>query len=66
MEWPPLTLWRLVSRRYGFSLDRLNAVVRFDGDVATVTHVQHIDLCDRSHLGGGAACGGGGEPTNVA
>ena len=44
---------------YGFSLDTLNAVVRFlDGGVARVTQVQHVALCDRSHLGGG-----GGPPS---
>ena len=40
---------------YGFSLDSLNAVVRFDGCEAHVIQVQHIDLCDRSHCGGTAA-----------
>ena len=35
---------------YGFSIDTLNVVCRFDGGVATVTHVQHVDACDRSHV----------------
>ena len=35
---------------YGFSIDTLNVVCRFDGGVATVTHIQHVDACDRSHV----------------
>ena len=34
---------------YGFSIDTLNIVCHFEGDGVTVTQVQHIDLCDRSH-----------------
>ena len=37
---------------YGFSIDSLNAVVAFEGGKAIVTQIQHIDLCDRSHVGG--------------
>ena len=43
------------SVEYGFSIDTLNVVVRFDEGVATVTQVQHLELCDRSHVGGRAA-----------
>ena len=43
---------------YGFSIDTLNVVCHFEGEGVTVTQVQHIDLCDRSHCppaeGGGA------------
>ena len=46
---------------YGFSLDSLNVVVRFYGGVASVTQVQHIDQCDRSHAGGKAS-GSAGTP----
>ena len=35
---------------YGFSLDTLNIVCHFEGEGVTVTQIQHIDLCDRSHL----------------
>ena len=41
---------------YGLSLDCLNAVVTFADGVATVTQVQHIDLCDRSHATAGSRC----------
>ena len=44
--------WRQhrASLEYGFSIDTLNVVCRFDGGVATVTHIQHVDACDRSHV----------------
>ena len=44
--------WRQnrAALEYGFSLDTLNAVCRFDGTSAIVTQVQHVDLCDRSHV----------------
>ena len=34
---------------YGFSIDTLDVVCHFEGEGVTVTQVQHIDLCDRSH-----------------
>ena len=40
--------------RYGFSIDTLNVVVRFNERVATVVQVQHLELCDRSHCAGKA------------
>jgi len=40
---------------YGFSIDTLNVVCHFEGDGVSVTQVQHIDLCDRSHVAGEAA-----------
>ena len=40
---------------YGFSIDCLNAVVSFRDGTATITQVQHLDLCDRSHLGAASA-----------
>ena len=43
---------------YGFSIDTLNVVCRFDGGVATVTHIQHVDACDRSHVPEPPAAGG--------
>jgi tRNA-Thr(GGU) m(6)t(6)A37 methyltransferase TsaA len=45
---------RRTDVEYGFSIDCLNAVVTFVDDTALVTQVQHIDLCDRSHVGGAA------------
>lgn len=40
---------------YGFSIDCLNVVVSFAvNGVASVTQVQHLDLCDRSTLDGRA------------
>lgn len=40
---------------YGFSIDCLNVVVSFATEgLARVTQVQHLDLCDRSHLDGRA------------
>ena len=38
------------SLEYGFSIDSLNVVCEFEGNTATVAQVQHIDLCDRSHV----------------
>ena len=35
---------------YGFSIDALNVECHFEGQSVTVTQVQHIDLCDRSHV----------------
>ena len=51
---------------YGFSIDALNAVVRFDGGVARVTAVQHIDLCDRSHCAGSAGMASNAHTTTAA
>ena len=62
--------WRNARQdlEYGFSLDKLNAVVSFEGGVARVTSIQHIDLCDRSHAGaaGGGNKGAGAEAPSVA
>ncbi|KAL1496230.1 hypothetical protein AB1Y20_016193 [Prymnesium parvum] len=41
--------------QYGFSIDTLNVVSRFEGTNVIVEQVQHIDLCDRSHIKGEAA-----------
>jgi len=35
---------------FGFSVDKLNVVCRFDESRATVTSVQHLLLSDRSHV----------------
>ena len=51
--------WRQQRARleYGFSIDTLNVVCRFDGGVATVTHIKHVDACTESRAGAAAAGG---------
>jgi hypothetical protein len=34
---------------YGFSIDQLNVMCRFDAGRAIVVRVEHLALCDRSH-----------------
>jgi len=48
---------------YGFSIDLLNVVCRFDGGACTVRTVQHLHLCDRSHVAGDAGGGPLADPS---
>jgi tRNA-Thr(GGU) m(6)t(6)A37 methyltransferase TsaA len=49
---PRSVFWRHAhaDEMYGFSIDQLNVICRFEGIRAIVTRVEHLALCDRAHL----------------
>jgi tRNA-Thr(GGU) m(6)t(6)A37 methyltransferase TsaA len=44
--------WRQArtAMEFGFSIDTINVVCTFENGVATINSVQHLHLCDRSHV----------------
>jgi len=44
--------WRQArtAMEFGFSIDTINVVCTFENGVATINAVQHLHLCDRSHV----------------
>lgn len=61
---PRSVYWRQARQEcdYGFSIDQLNVLCRFSGGEVTVTHAQHLALCDRAHLVEEARRKGAGAP----